>query len=86
MPQTASISQTALRQQSFDFQPILYSQYMMVQCIFLALPAQTSVCMDEQMVGEYKRVLAIEKMLCVTSHPPNTFAFSVHLALEDTSA
>lgn len=43
MPLTASVSQTALRQQSFDFQLILYSQYMMVQCIFLALPAQTSV-------------------------------------------
>ena len=34
---------------SFDFQPILYSQYMMVQCLFLAILAQTSVCMDEHM-------------------------------------
>lgn len=50
MPQTTSVSQTALRQRSFDFHPMLYSQYMMVQCSFLAFLAKTSVYADEQMV------------------------------------
>lgn len=54
-----------------------------VMRLFVIL-AQTSVYVDEQMGVEYSggsRLL--RKKSCVTVYPPNTLAFSLHLALKD---
>lgn len=87
MAQTASISKTSLRKQSFDFQPVLYSQYV-IHAIHLSCNPSSDICLYGWTDGgeNTQEDLGCWENACVTSHPPNALTFSVHLALEDSSA